>query len=252
MLEKAQHSNQPFDHWVIPNFFSDETAKELESDFYEYDDERWLTRNHTEFEQKRLATHWDWYPGSFYRAFYYLCSNEFLAELKKMTGIEEELYADYGLHAGGMHIHPSNGRLNLHRDAEMHPKLNLKRKLNIIVYLNSNWKEEWGGALELWSNNPEDGQPLEKIKEVSPMFNTAFIFDTTQNSWHGLPNNDAIHAPDGEQRKSIALFYYTKPDENDKDKTYRALFAPTEEQKNDPEALKKIDERMKTAFKYGR
>lgn len=251
MLEQAKHYSKPFDHWIIPNFFDDATAREIESDFYAYDDERWLTRNHTEFEQKRLSTHWDWYPGSIYRAFYYLCSAEFIAKLKDLTGIEEDLYADFGLHAGGMHIHPNNGRLNLHRDAEMHPKLNLKRKLNIIVYLNSNWEQEWGGALELWESD-SDGNPSNKVTEVPPMFNTAFLFDTTQNSWHGLPDSDAIHAPDGQDRRSIALFYYTKPTEDLENPTYRALFAPTEDQKKDPEALKKIEERMKTAYKYGR
>lgn len=248
MLSESQtlsSHNDPFDHWVIDNFFDPNVAKQLEQDFYDFDDERWLTKNHTEFEQKRLSTHWDWYPKSIYSAFFYLCSQEFIQYLESITGISG-LIADYGLHAGGMHIHGANGgRLNLHQDAELHPKLGLKRKLNIIIYLNSNWQESWGGSLELWSASSHDGQPDKRVKEISPMFNRAFIFDTTQNSWHGLPNEDAIRSPENEHRKSIALFYYLENDILDTDKRTRAIFAPTDWQKNDQEIMSKIHDRLK-------
>lgn len=239
---KAEHYFEPFEHWISDNFFSKADAAQLAHDFYDYDDERWLTKNHTEFEQKRLSTHWDWYPKSIYSAFFYLCSNRFIAELEDLTGIRG-LIADYGLHAGGMHIHGSNGgRLNLHQDAQLHPKLGLKRRLNLIVYLNPEWKQDWGGELELWSTNPENDQPLEKVKSVSPLFNRAIIFDT-RNSWHGLPDQDSIKSPNGQHRKSIALFYYTKDDEGGTKRT-RAMFAPTEEQKSDPQAMETIHKRL--------
>lgn len=238
----AEYSNEPFDHWIVEGFFDELTANNLAQDFYDFEDERWLTRNHTEFEQKRLSTHWDWYPKSIYAAFFYLCSQEFIAELEELTGIKG-LIADYGLHAGGMHIHGSNGgRLNLHQDAELHPKLGLIRRLNLIVYLNPNWQESWGGELELWSSNPENNEPLEKVKLISPLFNRAILF-STPNSWHGLP--ETVRSPEGEHRKSIALFYYTKPDSGDYDKRTRAMFAPTEEQKDNPEVMSTIHERLK-------
>lgn len=240
---RAEHYSEPFDHWIAENFFPQIEANQLAQDFYDYDDERWLTRNHTEFEQKRLSTHWDWYPKSIYSAFFYLCSNMFIAELQDLTGIKG-LIPDYGLHAGGMHIHASSsGRLNLHQDAELHPKLGLRRRLNLIVYLNPDWKEEWGGDLQLWSTNPKDGLPLEKVKSVSPLFNRAIIFDT-QNSWHGLPDLDAVRSPDGQHRKSIALFYYTKDNDYGEKRT-RAMFAPTEEQKSDPRIMSIIHDRLK-------
>jgi Rps23 Pro-64 3,4-dihydroxylase Tpa1-like proline 4-hydroxylase len=234
--------------WTIENFFDLKTAEELSDTFYKYDDERWLTRNHTEFEDKLLSTHWDWYPKNFYKTFFDLASQNFINILEELTGIDG-LIADYGLHAGGMHLHKHNGRLNLHKDAAVHPKLGLWRKLNIIVYLNKNWEESWGGELEYW--NDVNGEPGEKILSIPPMFNTAVIFETDNNFWHGLPAN--IAAPDGQNRQSIAMFYYI---ENDKElvNSYavRAMFAPTDEQKNDPNALRKIKERMETSFKYGR
>lgn len=248
MYESIKHLSYPTNVWIIDNFFDLETISEINNDFYGFDDERWLTRNHTEFEQKRLSTHWDWYPGSIYRAMFDLSSQDFIRGLEALTGING-LIADYGLHAGGMHLHAHNGRLNLHKDAELHPKLFLKRKLNIIIYTNPEWKSEYGGKLEFW--NDKDGKPGEKVFDVEPIFNRAVIFETDGDFWHGLPADDACHAPDGVNRESLALFYYVKPDDAS-GLTTRALFAPTEEQSSHPEIVAKIKERMESAFKYGR
>ena len=241
MIDK--HS-EPFDHWVIDDFLSDEVALELAKDFYDLNDDRWLTHHANAVEHKQLSNHWDKFPASIYRLFQHLNSPLFVEFLAALTGIKG-LRADYGLHAGGMHIHDNRGgRLNLHKDAEVHPKLGLKRKLNLIIYLNPNWEESWGGALEFWSNDPETGTPLEKVKEIYPLFNRVVLFDTTQNSWHGLPNEYAIHSPDGEYRKSLALFYYIENEEPTEDQTKRARFAPTDTQKADPEVLAFISERL--------
>jgi len=240
-MQAATHNSTPFDHWVIDNFFGTDIATQLAEDFYSYDDDRWLTKHSNELENKKLSTHWDWYPKSIYSTFFYLCSKEFISELEELTGIQG-LIADFGLHAGGMHIHSSDsGRLNLHQDSELHPKLGLKRRLNIVIYLNQNWDTSWGGELELWSSNPNDGTPDKKVSSVAPLFNRAVIFDTTQNSWHGVPNE--LKSPPGEHRKSIALFYYTANTEPDREYRLRARFYPTEKQKNDPTILKKIEER---------
>jgi hypothetical protein len=158
-----------------------------------------------------------------------------------MTGIEK-LYPDYGLHGGGCHIHSRNGKLNVHRDYSLHPKLGLQRKLNLIVYLTKDWDISWGGQLELWSHDNETNQPKEKVKEVDCIFNRAIIFDTTQNSWHGLPK--PLNCPEGVYRKSLAMYYMTDPDIN-VDPRQRALFVPTEMQKDDIEVKKIIEQRSK-------
>lgn len=246
MLPKIEYFDNPTSVWVIDDFFDEDIANELADDFYSYDDERWLTRNNSEFEEKLLSTHWDWYPASFYKTFFQLASKEFTDVLSDMTGIEN-LIADYGLHAGGMHLHASNGRLNLHKDAKVHPKLGLLRKLNIIVYLNKNWKEEWGGELEFWSD--KDGEPDNKEFSIYPKFNRAIVFKTDENFWHGLP--EMIAAPNGENRQSIAMFYYVE-NADGLDLDTRSRFALTNDQKANPELVAKNEERMRTAFKYGR
>jgi len=70
------------------------------------------------------------------------------------------------------------------------------------------------------------------------------LFDTTQNSWHGLP--DLVRCPEGEARQSIAI-YYLIPAEADADPRGKALFAPTPEQENDQDALDLIRRRADVA-----
>lgn len=245
-MSRIEFLSEPTNVWIIDDFLDIDLANQLSDQFYSYDDERWLTRNHSEFEEKLLSTHWDWYPTVFYKTFFDLTSKEFTDHLEELTGIEG-LIADYGLHAGGMHLHASNGRLNLHQDAKLHPKLGLVRKLNLIIYLNKNWQDEWGGELEFW--NDKNGEPGELSFYVEPKFNRAVLFQTDKDFWHGLP--EMIAAPNGENRESIAVFYYVKP-ESEVDMPTRAKFALTDEQKANPELVKKSEERMRTAFKYGR
>ena len=160
--------------------------------------------------------------------------------LREKTGIQK-LYPDIGLHGGGWHIHSRGGKLNIHLDYSIHPKSGLQRKLNLIVYLTEGWKSEWGGGLELWSHNADKNLPLRKEKTIYNVFNRAILFDTTQNSWHGLPQ--PLSCPEGVYRKSLAVYYMTDPPDR-VDPRQRALYAPTEEQSDDKEVLDFIQQRV--------
>ena len=92
-------------------------------------------------------------------------------------------------------MHSQGGRLSVHLDYSIHPKLKLQRKLNLIVYLEEDYNPDWGGSLQLWSHDYDNKKPLEKVKEIQPLFNNAIIFDTTQKSWHGFP--EPINPPVG-------------------------------------------------------
>lgn len=115
-------------------------------------------------------------------------------------------------------MHGAGGSLNPHLDYSIHPKLPLQRKLNLIVYLSQDLKETHGGHFGLWTG---ENSPDTLVKEIAPKFNRAIIFDTTQNSWHGL-SRECV-APDGIYRKSIAIYYLTDLPEH-ADTRSRALF----------------------------
>ena len=229
----------PFDHIVIDNFFPIQQAKKLSEEFPDYNDSKWFCYNSL-LEKKKANNNWYDFPPETYRTFSFLNSCKFVKSLREKTKIEK-LYPDIGLHGGGWHIHSKGGKLNIHLDYSIHPKTGLQRKLNLIVYLTEGWKSEWGGGLELWSHNSKTKLPLKQEKVIDNVFNRAILFDTTQNSWHGLPQ--PLDCPEGVYRKSIAVYYMTDPI-NNTDPRNRALYAPTKEQENNEEILNLIKQRV--------
>lgn len=139
-----------------------------------------------------------------------LNSAPFLAFIEKLTGIEN-LLPDPHLAGGGVHQTLRNGLLMIHADFNKHPHFNLDRRLNILLYLNPGWQEEWGGQLELWATDMSRCE-----KRISPLGGRCVIFSTTRDSFHGHPH--PLTCPENESRKSIALYYYTNgrpPGEDD-------------------------------------
>jgi hypothetical protein len=231
---------EPFPHVVIDDFFETDVAAALERDFPAFNDSSWMEYNNP-VEDKRALNHWDCFPATTYRVFTYL-NNEFLADLRALTGIAD-LRADEGLHGGGWHLHARGGKLNVHLDYSIHPKLQLERRLNLIVYLTSGWDAAWGGALGLWTHDADNTGPKELIKAVDCRFNRAVVFDTT-HAWHGLP--DPIACPPGVYRKSIATYYLTPARANASTRA-KALYAPHGEQAQDESVLELIRQRSDVA-----
>ena len=123
--------------------------------------------------------------------------------LEKITGIRS-LIADHDLGSGGVHRSSRGGFLNIHADFTVHPyKKNWHRRVNLLVYLNEKWEDNWGGKLELW-----DKKMNNCVKKISPIFNRCVIFNTDYDSFHGHP--EPMTCPDNIYRKSIALYYYTE------------------------------------------
>lgn len=205
-IDNIIHDNNPFDYWIIDNFFPLEDAKKLSKEFIDYNSKEDLVHYHDWIAEKKACNNWNRFPPLTYKTFYNLLSHRFCETLSSITGCNS-LYPDIGLHGGGWHMHGNGGNLALHLDYSIHPKLNLQRKLNLIIYLEEDYDPCWGGNLEFWSHNYEKNLPHEKIKKIEPYFNRAVLFDTTQNSWHGFPEH--IVCPEGKMRKSIAVYYLT-------------------------------------------
>lgn len=229
---------RPFRHVVIDNFFLPEIAEKLSEEFPDYNDSSNYSYK-SPLEDKKALNYWDRFPPCTYRAFMSFGSPAFVENMSYLINTDE-IYFDFGLNGGGWHMHTKGGNNNIHLDYNMHPKLHMQRKLNIIIYLTKNWNPEWGGGLELWSHDYETNSPKECVKTVDNIYNRAIIFDTTENSWHGLPKY--IDCPEGVIRKSLAA-YYVCPASGQTENRMKALFSPREEQKNDPEVAELIRKR---------
>lgn len=231
---------QPFDHCVVDGFFSDSVARELAREFIDYDSSAWFVYDNP-IEHKLALNDWNKYPGLTYRALTYLCSPSFVDALA--DSLRLRLYADPGLHGGGWHMHGNGGNLNPHLDYHLHPKLQLVRKLNLIVYLAPELiPSEHGGHLGLWAHDAAANRPGELVTEIEPIFNRAVLFDTTQNSWHGMSRT--LSVPNGVYRKSLAIYYLTDATAADFSMRQRAMFAPRESQRGSEEVERIISARM--------
>jgi len=128
---------------------------------------------------------------------------KFLNYLEALTGITGLLPDPY-FTGGGFHQILKGGILDIHTDFNDYRKLNLYRRLNVLIYLNKIWESSYGGCLELWDGGAETGKC---VKSIAPVFNRAVIFKTDKQNFHGHP--EPWNAPENISRKSVALYYYT-------------------------------------------
>jgi Rps23 Pro-64 3,4-dihydroxylase Tpa1-like proline 4-hydroxylase len=202
LLSQRYQSAVPFPHVVIDDFLPVDLATRLAGDFPVMEEMSKIFREPMSYKgQTSDIAH---KAPSFEPTFADLQSPEFLGKISRITGIAN-LLPDAVLAGGGLHQSPNSGFLDLHVDANFHPfDKTMHRRVNILIYLNPEWKDEWGGNLELWSDR--NRRPAKLIRSVTPIFNRLVIFSTTRTSWHGV---SAINCPDGYSRKSMALYYYT-------------------------------------------
>lgn len=133
--------------------------------------------------------------------FYTFNSRPFVRMVENITGING-LIPDPYFAGGGFHEIGQGGHLSVHADFNHHKPMDLERRVNVLIYLNDDWKDEYGGQLELWNEDMS-----EKRQSILPLAGRCVMFSTTGSSFHGNPN--PISHPDGKTRRSIALYYYT-------------------------------------------
>ena len=200
---KTYNKNIPFPSIVIENFFDENFLSQVLSDFPDLSEmktsQKYMNKNEIKYANNNYAN----FPDSIKKLFDFLNSDSYLNFLQKLTSIKEKLICDPQLNGGGLHEIKKGGVLKVHTDFSRHPSLKLDRRINVLIYLNKNWKEQYGGHLELW-----DKDMLECKKKILPTFNKMVIFSTNDFSNHGHP--DAVTCPLDQSRKSIALYYFSK------------------------------------------
>ena len=243
-LSKQFREAKPFNYLVMDNFLNENDANIIASEFPGFDESFWYNYENP-LEIKKASNNWNMFPEKTYQFFQHVLSSHFNSRLEKLVGgpVEIKLFPDVGLHGGGFHTHKAGGKLNPHLDYSIHPKLGKQRKINLILYIAPNWKPEYGGAFGLWDHNEETGGPGPINKVVDCLFNRAVIFDTTQNSWHGICND----ITSGElTRNSLATYYLVEPI-GKVDPRMKVRYAPTEDQKNNKEIEDLIQQRQSMA-----
>lgn len=199
-LSQEWHAKKPFRYLVVENFLHSDKAEEILASYPSPWEGKWDNTTYVNQKNKFQKRKFD--DGSILdKVFKELNSEEFLAEMEKITGIEN-LIPDEELFGGGLHQSITGAFLDVHIDYNIHPKTKQHRRMNIIIYMNKDWKDEYNGQLELW-----DMDKKEMIEKIAPLFNRMVIFETNQISYHGHPH--PLKSPKGLSRKSLATYYYT-------------------------------------------
>ena len=246
--EKENYLNaKPFPNIVISNFFKSDFLNSILEEFPDLSkiskSENYNVRNEVKLSNKNYKE----FPQTIKSLISFLYSSEFLSFLQNLTSIKEKLVSDPHLEGGGLHEIKKGGVLKIHTDFNRHPFLDLDRRINVLIYLNKNWKDSYAGHLELWNQNMSKCE-----KKILPSFNTMVIFSTTDFSNHGHP--ELLNCPNGTSRKSIALYYFSsgrpKNEVINKNKKNRTFFKSRPGIKNDAAEKKEYFKDFVRGFKF--
>ena len=204
-VAEAYRAAAPFPHLVVDGVLHQDAFDRAVAEFPGMRDEFWAGYLHVN-ETKYSNTHPDTWGPTLTQVAKEFCSPEFVGFLERLTGIDD-LLPDWSMDGGGLHQTMTGGHLNIHADFSTHHiHENWARRVNILLYLNEEWREEWGGELELW-----DGDMTAKQAGVKPAGNRMLIFTTSLDSFHGHP--DPLTCPDDVARRSMALYYFTEEEQ---------------------------------------
>jgi hypothetical protein len=208
----AYASARPYPHVVVDGLFDDWVLERVRSEFPSPRSGNWIAHDVPQEIKLQSKSEQDIPP--FTRHFLYaLNSGSFLKFLERLTRIGN-LIGDPQFEGGGLHQIVSGGKLAIHADFNKHSCFGLDRRLNMLIYLNKDWQDQYGAHFELWDRNMS-----RMVSKIAPLFNRVVIFTTSEYSYHGHP--DALSCPPEVTRKSLALYYYTNGGVRDEQPTGR-------------------------------
>lgn len=201
LLHEEYAAASPFPHIVLDDILPDDLMADVLANFpaEEVSDEHTFKLGYGGQNKRQIL------PEACNRfnreLFWFLNSRPVLQFLEGLTGIDSLLPDPYFV-GGGFHETARDGLLGVHADFRINNELHVQRRLNLLIYLNPEWDDDWMGQLELWSRDMK-----QCVSKVSPVLNRCVVFSTEADTWHGHP--DPLRTPDGVTRRSIAMYYYT-------------------------------------------
>lgn len=201
-------ANKPYPHIYFDDFLPVDVAEAALRDFPEPKEADWRAYKDVNQHKKLAFDAVEKLPQSIRDVLYFLNTRPMLKFLETLTGIQSVL-PDPHYVGGGLHQIRPGGLLEVHADFSYHHGLRLDRRINVLIYLNKDWKEEYGGHFELWDREVKRAE-----RKILPIFNRCAIFSTTSVSFHGHP--EPLACPPDRNRKSIATYYYSngRPEED--------------------------------------
>ncbi|MDZ4757070.1 MAG: 2OG-Fe(II) oxygenase [Bacteroidota bacterium] len=236
-LKSDFNSAKPYRHLVIDGFLNKENADYMYSNFPAYDLFNKKYKGLNEF--KAEGSNFQDFDLVFAQMRDEIASEYFCKWLSTVTGIEN-LYSVPDALGAGLHQGGNGSFLDIHIDFNIHVEQNIHRRINLLVFFNKDWKDEYGGGTEMWN---ADMTKLEKV--VLPNFNRCVIFETNEISYHGY---DKIKIPENISRKSFYSYFYTTL-RADASKYHDTVFKPRPTDSGMKKALTPVKEAAKNTVK---
>jgi Rps23 Pro-64 3,4-dihydroxylase Tpa1-like proline 4-hydroxylase len=194
---------KPFPHFSIDNFLNEDFANEIYRSFPSFEHARAVGKEFASVNEKYKIQITDakTFPPAIAKLNDLLATPDFVEMVGYLLDVPN-LLADAELVGGGIHETNSGGRLDVHVDFNYIEERQLHRRVNILIYFNKDWREEYGGYLDFWDKEVENCHAA-----FAPIFNRACGFVTSEISFHGVT---PLTCPPGVVRKSFATYYYTK------------------------------------------
>ncbi len=196
--KKSFDTARPYRHLVIDNFLLPQPAEDSYTKFpaYELFNKKYQGLN----EFKAEGSNFQDFDPLFAQLRDEVASKEFCQALSQITGIDD-IYSVPDALGAGLHQGGNGSFLDIHIDFNIHVKENIHRRINLLVFFNKDWKDEYLGATELWNADMSICEG-----KVMPYLNRCLIFETNEISYHGY---DKIKVPEGVTRKSFYTYFYT-------------------------------------------
>lgn len=208
---KKQYQNaKPYPHLVLDDLFPKSILQKVIEEHPEsmvqndgcLQGKEWCSQNQVKGQKHKSSIATEEEMGYYTRIlFLFLKSSTFIQFLQQLTGIQNVI-ADPHYYGSGLHVIGPNGSLDLHHDFNTLVDHKMERRINMFIFLNPNWVDEYGGHLEMWSHDR-----TKCYERILPILGRFAVFSTSDFSWHGHPH--PLSCPPGRARRSIALYFYT-------------------------------------------
>tara|TARA_B100001142_G_scaffold314033_1_gene351112 strand:- start:141 stop:887 length:747 start_codon:yes stop_codon:yes gene_type:complete len=202
-LSQVSVNDEPFKHAIIKNAFNEELMQGLHDYFDKKRNDKSSWKSYNNPLEKKLVYDENLFDNpTIKQIINHARSPEVLTFLRKTFNISEEIELDEDLYGAGLHNHERGQLLCTHLDYEINPVSYKKRYINMILYVNKEWSEEYNGDTEMWNTD------ITECKRVYPEYNKALFFKTDGESWHGV--SKPIRCPETLSRRTLALYYVSK------------------------------------------
>ncbi len=199
-LRERLYGAAPFAHLVIDDLFSKSLLEEMAREYDRLARKNWKLSDHAREDRRGTLPFASMGPATdlYFQTLY---STRFLYFMTQLTGIAD-LVTDPSLRNGGLHDVPTGGSFDVHVDYTHHPVTGLSNRLVMITYLNKDWKDDYGGQLELWN-----AETRTRDVSIVPEFGRTIMFMNGPTALHGCPQ--PITEPTGRSRRSAAAYFYS-------------------------------------------